>query len=249
MQLFAQILTYAGVLNFPPFAMLEPLNVTVDTSTNLATFDWVYDHNGAGVKCSPDHEKGLKYSVSGSSVSYKGTGADPSYYSFTGTLSGTSVTGNILDPSSGNVGTFTVTQNAPMVASSCGKLTSDAMLWPLPEKYTKGNTTLQVTTAGGGGANFFSLSSNVPFLQAAFGRYASLVFPHISKPAASYAPSAVTKLVVTVDSDDDSFPQLGIDESYTLEVSDGSATLHGTIRLLVLMLPLSFVADVADGLA
>ncbi|KAI0520126.1 hypothetical protein KFK09_007597 [Dendrobium nobile] len=90
-------------------------------------------------------------------------------------------------------------------------------IWPLPKQFTSGNLTLTVDpditvdVQGPGGSS--------PIVLEAFERYRNLVF----KQQSGYALGEhdISKLTVIVASDDDTL-QLGVDESYTLYVSDGS---------------------------
>ena len=76
------------------------------------------------------------------------------------------------------------------------------------------------------GAAFFSTAATSDFLTQAFERYTALTFPHVYAPSIAVG-AGVTGLTVTVDSTDDSHPQVETDESYELEVpATGPATLH-----------------------
>jgi hypothetical protein len=100
---------------------------------------------------------------------------------------------------------------APMVPSKCKPApgpappppphaTTNALIWPLPTKYTRGTTTLQVTVPDA--AKFFSTaqsSDTTPFVTQAFARYADLCFSHrTSASAADASAGAITGLVVTL---------------------------------------------------
>eukprot|EP00041_Stephanoeca_diplocostata_P015802 m.303241 g.303241 ORF g.303241 m.303241 type:complete len:536 (+) comp20161_c0_seq1:90-1697(+) len=105
-------------------------------------------------------------------------------------------------------------------------------IWPMPSKYSMGDTTVGVTSSATG---FFTVTGTSPFLEQAFARYTSLTFPHATTSGKSLA-SGITSLAITVKSLDDSFPQLGDDESYTLDVpATGNPTLsavtvYGVLR-------------------
>ena len=60
-------------------------------------------------------------------------------------------------------------------------------------------------------------------LAAAFARYTALTFPHQTLASSSSAGAAVVKLVVTVLSTAEDFPQIETDESYTLNVTAAGA--------------------------
>eukprot|EP00697_Spironema_sp_BW2_P017341 gnl/Spiro4/8997_TR4745_c0_g1_i1.p1 gnl/Spiro4/8997_TR4745_c0_g1~~gnl/Spiro4/8997_TR4745_c0_g1_i1.p1 ORF type:complete len:558 (+),score=137.24 gnl/Spiro4/8997_TR4745_c0_g1_i1:54-1676(+) len=113
-------------------------------------------------------------------------------------------------------------------------------LWPAPASFASGQTQLTVTPAAG--AVFFTMEKAVPFLSAAFERYAEIMFPH--QVAAGFASrrfsggAALVGVSVSVDDDDDSHPQVTTDESYTLTISDDgskpsslhAATVYGVLR-------------------
>jgi hexosaminidase len=95
-------------------------------------------------------------------------------------------------------------------------------LWPLPKSVSSGTSTITVTASD----QFFKASGQKeqgPLLTEAFSRYTQYTFPHKAKAGER---SLLTTLTVSVDSPDESHPQLDTDESYTLEVSADSATLH-----------------------
>jgi len=247
---------YAGTLNYHPFADEVPLNVTVDAK-GLATFEWTYDKAASGTPCTPDTESGLAWSVTGTVVKATGLGKDPSFYSFDGSLNKGTITGVMIQQNTGaKVGMFKVTEGAPMVPSKCkappgpppappappAHPTTNALIWPLPTEYTRGTTTVGVTV--GDASQFFKTAggASTPFLSQAFARYADLTFSHRvsaanTANATAAKAGAVTGLVVTVASTDDSHPQVETDESYTLTVSaaGGAATMtaktvYGVLR-------------------
>lgn len=217
----AALQLWAGYLSYPPYATMAPINVTVDTNSLTASVSWVYDVDGQGRKCFPDLETGLKWVTSGSVVQAIGTGQDPSYYSFAGNLSGNTIKGHILERTK-PVGDFVWILDAPQVPSSCGEPITGAAVWPLPSSVTQGTTTLAVVPSD----NFFTGSSMPPILKTAFQRYMGLTFPHVSSPSPSPGPR-VSNVSISVDSSDESFPQLETDESYSLTVSaNGAAVIH-----------------------
>lgn len=98
-------------------------------------------------------------------------------------------------------------------------------IWPLPQRFSNGSTTLTVVKPAASGS-FFKMSGAVPkTLSAAFERYERLAMPH---PAAQASDAnGVTSLSVTVDSMSEEHPQLSTNESYSLTIgSTGSASLH-----------------------
>ena len=92
-------------------------------------------------------------------------------------------------------------------------------IWPSPLEITTGN----VTTSIGGhvGSVFFTMEGDSKLLSQAFDRYATLTFPHVSHSGSS----GILSLKVVVEDLDESHPQLGVDESYKLDVSTSGATL------------------------
>jgi hexosaminidase len=111
-----------------------------------------------------------------------------------------------------------------ITAVTAAAATTPTLLWPLPKTATFGTTARSVVPSEA----FFTLTG-VPSegthatLDAAFKRYTSLIFAHVTK----YAPSSTTLagLVVKVNDLDESHPQLATDETYTLEIpATGDAT-------------------------
>eukprot|EP00971_Amphidinium_carterae_P203559 4039902-Amphidinium_carterae.1 len=93
-------------------------------------------------------------------------------------------------------------------------------LWPYPVQFQSGGTSVTVATTIG--IEFVNTSSAVqPQLLAAFERFKSSAFA--DEEGASN--TGLTKLVVTVQSDQDL--QLGVDESYYLEIP-----VAGDIKLI-----------------
>jgi hexosaminidase len=98
-------------------------------------------------------------------------------------------------------------------------------IWPLPQRFSNGSTTLTVVKPAASGS-FFKMFGAVPkTLSAAFERYEHLAMPH---PAAQASDAnGVTSLSVMVDSMSEEHPQLSTNESYSLTIgSTGSARLH-----------------------
>ena len=112
---------------------------------------------------------------------------------------------------------LTVIQIAAATAAA-----TPTLLWPLPKSSTFGDTSRSVVPNHD--TPFFTLTGgNSPTLDAAFKRYTSLTFPHVTK----YAPSSttLTGLAVKVNDLDESHPQLKTDETYSLDIpATGDAT-------------------------
>jgi hypothetical protein len=160
----------------PPYAWFEPLNITV-FNNKTANLNWVWDRDGAGTECAVSTDGiGLNWSVSGSTV----TASSPSaYYTFTGSIGGDQISGDILHGTD-TVGTWFVIQNAPQVASLCGQ-PAPPNIWPLPSNFKMGTTTLMVSPS----SNFFTTTAKSSILAAAFQRYVGLIFPHSSSMKSS----------------------------------------------------------------
>ena len=96
--------------------------------------------------------------------------------------------------------------------------------------YRNGSTTLRVLP-GARAKGFFALTntgSTSKLLSAAFERYSALAFPHAVEPSDSGVGGAgqIAGLDVSVESLAEDHPQLGDNESYTLEIQlTGKATL------------------------
>mmetsp|Transcript_33045 Transcript_33045/g.84405 ORF Transcript_33045/g.84405 Transcript_33045/m.84405 type:complete len:556 (-) Transcript_33045:232-1899(-) len=98
-------------------------------------------------------------------------------------------------------------------------------LWPQPATWTNGATTLAVAHSWG----FFSVEKPSLLLSDAFARYLDLTFTHLSASVPKGVRNAVLSgLHVTVDDLSEDVPQLGVDESYSLEVpaAGGTAQVH-----------------------
>ena len=102
--------------------------------------------------------------------------------------------------------------------------------WPLPSSHSQGSSVVAVVP----GVDFFPKDSCDTLTQA-YRRYSDLTFPHPAGTVSS--EGAVTSLDVMVDDDDESYPQLGTDESYSLTVpAEGgaatisAATVYGALR-------------------
>ena len=245
---------WAGTLTFPPYTTGEALNITVNTDTNTAKVEWVFDKSGAGVLCEAHVETGLNVSIlpnqdgsNTSTVHLTGTGRDPAFYSFTANLSadGRTLTGAIV----GHAGSrLELKLNAPQVLSACeGPPTpaptppSKAQLpvWPQPSSWVAGSGIQELD------AKYFVFSytahptsgATPNTLVQAFHRYSGLITPHRPSPTAAGAAGALRSLVVSVTDPSEDPPQQGTNESYTLEVAGGgaaatlkAATVYGALR-------------------
>ena len=102
-------------------------------------------------------------------------------------------------------------------------------IWPLPKSWANGTTQVFLLPSK------FTFKDNsatkTATLKAAFERYRDVVFYHACTDAPPTS-ATLSSLEVSVDSSDESHPQLGTDESYTLNISsaaqggDVSAHLH-----------------------
>ena len=110
-------------------------------------------------------------------------------------------------------------------------------VWPAPQSYTTAGRK-QIIDASKFAFKLAGNSAASPLLAAAFERYRAIVFPHV--PGAvdvaadclppSPQPTTITTFELTVDDLDESHPQLGTDESYTLAASSSSPTLTATAK-------------------
>lgn len=101
------------------------------------------------------------------------------------------------------------------------------LLFPLPKLFTHGSTARTILAS----PTFFKGVSHMPrVVWSAIARYQSLCFPHgfLGGNQQNFMnPSkALTQLSISMDSFDDSAPQIDTDESYELNVGYDSATLH-----------------------
>ena len=97
---------------------------------------------------------------------------------------------------------------------------TDALnIWPAPKDIETGNVTASI--GGTLDASFFQLDGDSKLLPSAFERYATLTFPHVSHSS----DGGISSLKIHVDDLDESHPQLGVDESYNLDVTSTDATL------------------------
>ncbi|KAH8098044.1 N-acetyl-beta-D-galactosaminidase [Aureococcus anophagefferens] len=95
-------------------------------------------------------------------------------------------------------------------------LATAVAVWPAPKSISLSGASVKVQP---GGAAFFKLNGTSPLLEAAFERYAGLVFPH--RAAADGA--ALASLAVRVVDVAEGAPQLGDDESYALSIGATAA--------------------------
>ncbi|KAK7249952.1 N-acetyl-beta-D-galactosaminidase [Aureococcus anophagefferens] len=98
-------------------------------------------------------------------------------------------------------------------------LATAAAVWPAPKSISLSGASVKVQP---GGAAFFKLNGTSPLLEAAFERYAGLVFPH----RAASDGAALASLAVRVADVAERAPQLGDDESYALSIGATAATLE-----------------------
>ena len=97
---------------------------------------------------------------------------------------------------------------------------TDALnVWPAPKEIKTGNVTASI--GGNLDVSFFQLEGDSKLLASAFERYATLTFPHVSHSS----DGGLSSLKIHVDDLDESHPQLGVDESYNLDVTSSDATL------------------------
>jgi len=220
--------SWAGTILYAPYAWFESLNVTV-FDNNTANFDWVWTVDASGRKCVLDNTHDLVWKQQGNTF----TAANPNdYYKFNGTISDNkkSISGRICEYTSGKcVGTFNVQLNARQVPSKCND--PQPNLWPLPQSYTMGSTAMVVVPS----QNFFKTSATSDILAQAFKRYTEIIFPHISHkfhinppPQNTLAAPQISSVSVTIDADNDDYPQLGTDESYELVVDSTSTVIHAS---------------------
>ena len=102
-------------------------------------------------------------------------------------------------------------------------------VWPAPQSYTTAGRK-QIIDASKFAFKLAGNSAASPLLAAAFERYRAIVFPHVPGavdvaadcPPPSPQPTTITTFELTVDDLDESHPQLGTDESYTLAASSSS---------------------------
>lgn len=131
---------WAGSLHFPPYGDNMPLNITVDDAS-VASFQWTYEENGAGVPCFPTVEK-PNWVVQGRSVIAHGFGNSTAYYGFEGTLSGDGkdISGILLGgDQKAQLGTWQATLDAQRKPSTCVAPAPPApscpkcLVWPPPQ--------------------------------------------------------------------------------------------------------------------
>jgi len=98
------------------------------------------------------------------------------------------------------------------------------MPWPIPKKYTAGTTNATVSSS----FKFVVANGACKTLTTAVARYQTLTFPHAAATAIDARDSTdITSLEISVDNNDESHPQFGDDESYTLNVISGRVAQCG----------------------
>ena len=129
------------------------------------------------------------------------------------------------------------------VAAPAPATASPLYLWPRPKTTSLGQGSTGVVMSD----DFFKLiqpnnALSSPLLTAAFARYLPLTFPHAKAAMGAPAAAGVTGLTLTVASLDEAPPTLSTDESYSLDIPDGSKaavvatasakTVYGALRAL-----------------
>jgi hypothetical protein len=90
-------------------------------------------------------------------------------------------------------------------------------VWPLPAAFTNGTATAALSPPAAGGVAFVASGASCPDLINSFQRYTKQTFPH----AVRASPEGATLVAVNVANCTTPL-QIGVDESYTLEVSQMS---------------------------
>eukprot|EP01050_Picozoa_sp_SAG11_P001604 SAG11_NODE_71_length_18338_cov_14.752974_8_plen_487_part_00 len=228
--------------------------VTVNDGRHVAAVAWTYDHNSRGTPCVQQVEEGLNWTVTPGGGEFRAVSTDPeAYYSLIGTTdsSGDHIVGNLthLPPPSDaafgggvktkTLGTFTLTKAAPQQPSTCHlppppappkpppfpTVDSVPTVWPMPQHFSTGSTTLRLDperfkfTAAPG-------SSSAP-LTAAFQRYRATCFAHGTAASSSASDGGVgggdavnllQTLTVHVRNSTQVLPSMGTNESYKLSL-------------------------------
>ena len=101
-----------------------------------------------------------------------------------------------------------------------------APLWPLPTSAEGGASRVAVDARGA----FFKLPGpDSPLLSAAFERYLAISFPHVTADAGPGPGLSISAIVFTVADLDESHPQYGMDESYTLDIPNQTSRIGATV--------------------
>lgn len=220
-----------------------PLNITIDDAS-IASFEWTYEHDGAGVPCSPSQEH-VNWVVHGNSVTAHGFGNKTAFYGFEGTLSanGTSITGILFNSDQKTqIGTWEATLNAPRKPSNCvppapaPPSCPKCVVWPPPQDvqaegaptYLASDFAIYATLTDVD-ANSSAAAIANSLLQKAVGRFEGLV--EVVSPASQRAATgdaAVARLDVSVASADTSLSSVTAYD-YKLSIApDGSARATAT---------------------
>ena len=110
-------------------------------------------------------------------------------------------------------------------------------IWPLPKQYSTGGKDAAALPLAAGFKIELAGGKSSPLLAAAIMRYEKLMFAHATaKSTAAAAAGELATLTLTVESLDESHPQLETDESYTLDVaapaaSLGAKSVYGALRV------------------
>lgn len=112
------------------------------------------------------------------------------------------------------------------------EVSNDTFIWPIPSEFTKGAKSIYVFPS----CDIFYPESPVPsIIGEAIERYCHLTFPHITHEEMG-KDTMLHKLFINWLEKDDSFPQVGTDESYVLNITDGAIgtlqanTVYGVLR-------------------
>eukprot|EP00040_Diaphanoeca_grandis_P029151 m.169924 g.169924 ORF g.169924 m.169924 type:complete len:677 (-) comp31597_c0_seq1:8-2038(-) len=246
-------LQWAGTLTFNESSLHTvdaPLNVTLNAATvrgnGTAAFDWYFTSE----RCRSQAEPTLEWSIDSSSGLFTalGTGIDPLFYSFQGRLNeNTGKISGLIYPyhppfaDKLSCGTFTiapVSENNPYHPPQCtttpipppspspGKQSRNPAMWPAPARLTVAPDGAGAVAIIDAPALVLSCSGNAEAcshsgeIMPAFIRAKQWAF-HV--PGANTTGAKLTTLVVVVT---DTVPlQLGVNESYTLEVNATHATI------------------------
>jgi hypothetical protein len=236
-----------GSMDFKPYATGVSFNMTVSGST--ATANWVYDRNGAGVVCAPDTETGLKVVTDGTSITFKGLGTDPSYYSFAGKVNTDGTIGGNVQFGTSNVGTFDLSKTVPAHPKQCVRPPTPPpppptpptpvppanTPWPYPND-PKFNPWAGSSTVILDSTFSISAASSCPTLDQAMARYLALTTGgHVAAPSVAAALNGtgggglLGSLAISVADLDESHMQLSTDPKYVPGVQ-WSHALHGVHR-------------------
>lgn len=240
---------WAGTISFDE-SSLRTTNVALNATTNAATasLSFVFTQNAGGERCTPHREPNLAWSINGTVATARGSGTDPNFYSFQGTLSadGATLVGIVYHPpfaSQTRCGTFrlsNVNATNPQRPSGCnahgptpapgppGPATSrnPPGLWPAPAQYTA------APSAGKGAIAIIDPAALA--LECSGGGCSAAVAPAfvrgkawaLDAPHPNTTGATLKRIVVRVKSATAVPLQLGADESYSLAVN----TTHAVIE-------------------